>query len=88
MDDSDFKILLLSFVAFITASMVLTFSKVQFIKKDLLTEFNKGQKIKCYLDEDKRSFIYIDNSNFYYKKYEFISEDGSIHLSTFKCYKG
>jgi len=88
MESSDLKILILSFAAFITTLTVLISSKAHYIKNNLVEEFNKGYKIKCYLDEDSEAFMYIDNTKFYYKKYKFISKDGDIHLSAFKCHKG
>jgi len=88
MKDSDFEILALSFALLFAASVVFTLSQIHYIKNNLVEEFNRGHRIKCYLDEDRRSFIYIDKSNFYYKKYKFISKDEDIHLSAFNCNKG
>jgi len=87
MEDSDYKILVIAFAMLIAIAAVFSLSQEQYIKNNLVKKFDKGYKLKCYLDEEGRSYIYIDNAKFYYKKYKFISNDGLMHISAFKCYK-
>ena len=87
MEDSDYKILVIAFAMLIAIAAVFGLSQEHYIKNKLVINFNNGHRIKCYLDEDDNSYMIIDNTKFYYKKYKFISNDGVIHISAFKCYK-